>query len=680
MKRLCLLILMLLTLFPSVKAQIDAERVTTIGRNAIFFKDYVLAIQYFNTAIDVAPHRAEPYFYRAVAKFNLEDYFGTESDCDSCIVRNPFIYRAYFLRALARHSLGKDSLALADYRVVLRDNPDDQGALHNSALLYINHKDSTQARHTLDRLQRFYPSYGPGNLMDGSMALQLGDTLSAKSLFEKGLKLSPESPSPYLSLANISYSQGNYSQAKKYLDSAVEYAEEDPGIYTFRGLTRFQLNDLRGAMEDYTRAISISPNDLLALYNRAILRTRVGEFDPAVEDFDRVLMLDPSNSFARYNRALIENNQGNHERAIADLNIIIEKYPTFLPAYVQRATAKRSLGQIQASEIDFYRASQMMNDPSVRRKLAQSGKTVSAEEGDNPDTKDTRDEKDENIRKFRMLVYDSRSHGYNRIYREQNGIRGRVQDRKTAISPEPLWVLSYYSDPGVDVQPLSRKSVKELRLPETPYGVEIVRTVPILTPTVIAEHKERISKPLGDSEQEFFGRIMDFMTLRDLDSAKELALQGAEKYPDALYMNYILGICELLDLTIDDAETLAEQSSSDRLPATVSPDTRQSSNALVRKKRLSDAANSFEVVLSRLPDFYPALYNLAYIRYYSGDYTGAIDLLTQCISLEPNQGAAYFNRALCHYALGDKIAGDKDMSHAGSLGIYRSYSIIKRMQ
>lgn len=49
-------------------AQINTDRVLTIGRNALYFEDYVLSIQYFNQVIKSKPWLAEPYFYRAVAK------------------------------------------------------------------------------------------------------------------------------------------------------------------------------------------------------------------------------------------------------------------------------------------------------------------------------------------------------------------------------------------------------------------------------------------------------------------------------------------------------------------------------------------------------------------------------------------------------------------------------------
>ena len=36
-------------------AQINTDRVLAIGRNALYFEDYVLSIQYFNNVISVKP-------------------------------------------------------------------------------------------------------------------------------------------------------------------------------------------------------------------------------------------------------------------------------------------------------------------------------------------------------------------------------------------------------------------------------------------------------------------------------------------------------------------------------------------------------------------------------------------------------------------------------------------------
>lgn len=45
-----------------VAAQINTDQVMIIGRNALYFEDYILSIQYFNQVIKAKPYLAEPYF------------------------------------------------------------------------------------------------------------------------------------------------------------------------------------------------------------------------------------------------------------------------------------------------------------------------------------------------------------------------------------------------------------------------------------------------------------------------------------------------------------------------------------------------------------------------------------------------------------------------------------------
>ena len=78
-----------------MKAQINTDRMMSVGRTALYFDDYVLSIQYFNQVINAKPYLPEPYFYRAVAKLSLEDYRGAEQDCSSALERNPFMINCY---------------------------------------------------------------------------------------------------------------------------------------------------------------------------------------------------------------------------------------------------------------------------------------------------------------------------------------------------------------------------------------------------------------------------------------------------------------------------------------------------------------------------------------------------------------------------------------------------------
>ena len=141
------LILQIFTI--SLFAQINTDRVLAIGRNALYFEDYVLSIQYFNQVIKSKPWLAEPYFYRAVAKINLDDFKGAEEDCTLCLQRNPFLTQAYYARGIARQSQEKYDEAIDDYQKGLEFKPEDRQMLTELVKLWKNGELTTDK---IDRL------------------------------------------------------------------------------------------------------------------------------------------------------------------------------------------------------------------------------------------------------------------------------------------------------------------------------------------------------------------------------------------------------------------------------------------------------------------------------------------------------------------------------------------------
>ena len=133
--------LLFLYLLPlAVAAQINTDRVMLIGRNALYYDDYVLSIQYFNEIINAKPFLYDPYYFRAIAKFYLEDYHGAEADCSKAIDLNPFIEDSYQLRGLCRIKQDKYADAVNDYSKVIEYKPLDQVSWYNRVLCRIHLK------------------------------------------------------------------------------------------------------------------------------------------------------------------------------------------------------------------------------------------------------------------------------------------------------------------------------------------------------------------------------------------------------------------------------------------------------------------------------------------------------------------------------------------------------------
>ena len=100
-KRFLAIAFLALSIAP-VAAQYRVDRLITAGRSALYYEDYVLSIKYFNLAIGAKPYLYEPWYYRSVAKFSLDDYTGAESDATEALHLNPYINDIYDLRAICR--------------------------------------------------------------------------------------------------------------------------------------------------------------------------------------------------------------------------------------------------------------------------------------------------------------------------------------------------------------------------------------------------------------------------------------------------------------------------------------------------------------------------------------------------------------------------------------------------
>ncbi len=202
-KKILTAILLLPTL---LYAQINTERVMTIARNALYFEDYVLSIQYFNQVINAKPYLYEPYFFRGLAKINLDDYQGAESDCDAAIQRNPFVVGAYQIRGLARIRQNKFDEAIEDYKTAIKYDPENVVLWHNLSLCHIQKEDYEAAKEDLGTLLTIAPSL---------LRAQTGDYRGAISDYSKVIAEYPNFMAGYYQRAEARKKIGDHKGAEQ---------------------------------------------------------------------------------------------------------------------------------------------------------------------------------------------------------------------------------------------------------------------------------------------------------------------------------------------------------------------------------------------------------------------------------------------------------------------------------
>ena len=663
------LILQIFTI--SLFAQINTDRVLAIGRNALYFEDYVLSIQYFNQVIKSKPWLAEPYFYRAVAKINLDDFKGAEEDCTLCLQRNPFLTQAYYARGIARQSQEKYDEAIDDYQKGLEFKPEDRQMLVNMAVAFIQKKDYNGAEKTFDDLMTAHPKYSMNYMTRGAMYLEKGDTLKALADYNKAIEMDPYYAPAYGNRAILHYQMDDYKDALADLNEALRLDTRESGYYINRGLVRYQMNDLRGAMADYDQVISMDSRNLIARFNRGLLRFQVGDNNRAIEDFDVVIQQEPDNYMAYYNRALLRFETGDYRGAVQDYDVVLKQYPTFLPGFVSRSEAKRKLGDNVGD-----------------------AKTDDSEEN-------TREQSDKNINKFnRLVVYDKEQE---RKSKYQSEVRGRVQDRNVHVDLEPQFVLTYYekADPV-------KKLVYYDKMVEDYNGqmvlkrkLRITNEEAALTEDQIAVHFASIDEYSAEIERDpnnanaYFGRAMDFMLVQDFSEAiknfSEAIEQdpsftmayfnrAVERYKQLMYTQSQQASKDTYDLSGSGMNLNIGKSAQSQVNANTSVDLR--SAMLKDNKRAYEheqIMRDYDMVIKLNPGFVYAYFNRANLRCAQRDFRAAIVDYNEAIERDPEFAEAYYNRGLARLSQGDVNRGIADLSKAGELGIYNAYSIIKRM-
>jgi len=685
-------IVLLFTVINSINifAQINTDRVTLIGRNALYFEDYLLAIQYFNQVIKAKPYIAEPYFYRAIAKFYLDDYKGAEDDCSLCLDRNPFYSNAYQLRADARQNQKKYDLAIKDYALSLKNNPDDKFILINMGIANIERKNYEEAEQSLDRLVQVYPNYVQGILTRGQLYLEKKDTVRALDDYNMAVEKDKYFSPAYSMRAQLYFNQGEYDKAIDDFDEAIQLEPVLTGNYINRGLTRYYKNDLRGAMADYDHVIEIDPSNLIAHFNRALLRAQVGDDNKAIEDFNFVIEHEPENYIAYMNRGMLKNNIGDVSGALSDINVVLEGHTDFYQGYYLRSEILRRQNKMKDAERDYLYARKVEQET---RKDVFSGKV-----DDKKDDGKTRETSDKSIDKFNLLVVADKEETEKNKYGSET--RGKIQNRQANVDPESQFIVSYYEKESEiqrvpqyisDLDEINKRKVLSRRLIITNKEIPLDSVQVEIHFTSINEYSKLIGEN-PDNSLYYFARGLDYMLVQDFTSAIEDLTKATLISPRFLLAYFNLAVAyskqmesresfpELYAQEIPQSELSVNMQLADRaVSSTTVKESDINTKKLQSRLEYETILRTYDKVLELSPDFAYAYYNRGQVKEKYNDFRAAILDYNEAIKRYPEFAEAYYNRGLSRLRAKDVERGLDDLRKAGELGIDNAYSIIKRM-
>ncbi len=289
--------------------QYDISKIIEDGKYALEHKDYLLAIKYFNNIITYRPNNHEAYYYRASAKFALNDYMGSEIDLSTAIELNSFYYDAYSLRGLNRLNLKQYSEALKDYIKCTTFNSSDISVWSNIAHCYLEINKYTKADSVCNIIISQWPNNPLGYILKAKCQYNLNNELLFKQLLDNSIKISPFNPEALEMLALYSFQKGNWSSALIFFSRSLYLNPNNSNNLVYRGICHIGNGDIKNGLKDFNNALSINPTNTCGLYNRGALLYVMGYKDKSLADFFQICKINQNENTANLFINAIKNNE-----------------------------------------------------------------------------------------------------------------------------------------------------------------------------------------------------------------------------------------------------------------------------------------------------------------------------------------------------------------------------------
>lgn len=647
MKRYFILFALVVCCSGAAQAQWNTTNLLRMGQNAIYFDDYVSAIDNFNNIIRIKPYLSEPYFFRGLAKLNLDDYEGAIRDYTQAIELNPNYFHAYMYRGIAWHNLRKYDEAMRDYADAIALDPTNAYVYANRGITEAEKGDFKAAEKDYSKALMIDNKLLAAYLNRAIVREKLDDPKGAMADCNAAIRLNMFSDDAYGLRGYLWYQQKDYHNAIEDFNRALKANPKNKRILMSRAMVWYEMKKYPETLADYSEVIRIDSNYIYAYYNRAMLRAEVGETNTAIRDLDKVVEMNPDNILIYFNRGLLKMEIRDWYGAYDDFSESIRLYPDFVKAYLARASVAAELKRDDEADADRYAALNIME------------RYKKMKEGDRNALVDT-------TANFAKLIDINARHDDVR-----DVINGRVQDKRVIIELQEGFYVQYLS-----LDSLRNGKVQYYNKHIMAYN-QRHNYNPVITignkrltypPDFLPDYLKGLSQDIAGSKNpnayflrgsfyinqgEYSKAIDDFSALLEQDPQNLLAIFNLANARMFMY-DYI-------------------ESVDDKTPKVVGVQTAEH-----RKVDYTLVLEGYRKCLELDPDFVFALFNMANVYTKSREIDKAIETYTQVIRRDKDLAEAYFNRGLLYVYTGQKALANADLSKAGELGIINAYNVIKR--
>lgn len=231
------------------------------------------------------------------------------------ILENPDDWYGYIGRGNFYQEKGKNTKALADFKMAIQIAPDQVDNYFNLGDLQYQMGEVQQAVSTYSQAILQRPKYEQAYINRGQFYIHLNDGANALADFNKVIELNPESYLGYNNRGNLYLMTGNLPEALADFNTSIALNPNYANAWYNRG-TALLNSDMVAAQRDLEQAVSINPEYFDAYNNLGSLYYQKNDLEQASWAFTQALQINEHSGSVWLNLSVVKNSLGDYTGAL----------------------------------------------------------------------------------------------------------------------------------------------------------------------------------------------------------------------------------------------------------------------------------------------------------------------------------------------------------------------------
>lgn len=250
-----------------------------LGVVAIQKREWLKAVNFINSAINLNPKNSKFYYHRALANCELGKLKESVQDYNLAISRNPTYIEAYLNRGAVEQSMQHYEAAVQSYNSVIDLNSGFIAAYLNRSEALFKLLRFDESIVSCDIAIALKPDFAEAYFNKGNalQALKIFD--EAEKNYQIAVKLNPRYIKAILNLGACELKLKKYEAAKLNFQLALQINPDSPEAHLNLGGLFRELRLFDSARASLDNAIVVRPGYAEAYFNKALVELALGNFD-----------------------------------------------------------------------------------------------------------------------------------------------------------------------------------------------------------------------------------------------------------------------------------------------------------------------------------------------------------------------------------------------------------------